>query len=153
MVNQERGGIVSFVVVGVVLAGLLAGALYFSKQQGREARNNSPVAEVAERNPEPEAAPEEAPAAESRNEQTEQAGSNGQNTAQNPAPTNNRQAGGGTVQTPDTTDRVATTGPSDIPSTGPAETAVVVAGLAGLTFAASRHFLARRHLRQSALRK
>ena len=40
MRNKQAGGIVSFIIVAVALAGLLAGGLYLSKQQGRAAREN-----------------------------------------------------------------------------------------------------------------
>ena len=40
MKNKQAGGIVSFIIVTVALAGLLAGGLYLSKQQGRTARDN-----------------------------------------------------------------------------------------------------------------
>lgn len=59
MNNKQTGGIVSFVVVGVVLAGLLAGALYLSKQQGREARTDTPAPQIAERNTDTQKAPAE----------------------------------------------------------------------------------------------
>lgn len=144
MHSNQRGGIVSFIIVAVALAGLLGGALYFSKQQGREARDTTPTPQISQRD-------------ESKEETTKD---------EQPAggiPQNNQAQGTGSAQTPTTpstrtpatgTDRVATTGPSqDLPATGPAETTAVVAGLSALTFAGYMLVSSRRGLRHSALRK
>ena len=151
MVNNQRGGIVSFVVVGVVLAGLLAGALYLSKQQGREARTDTPAPQIAERNTDTQKAPAEKPAEKKENPQTNNETSNG---GQSNGSSNDRSTSQTGDQTPGSTDRVANTGPSsDIPSTGPVETVATVIALTGMTFALYRHGSSRRDLRHSALRK
>lgn len=149
MHNNQRGGIVSFVVVGVVLAGLLVGGLYLSKQQGREARTDVPAPQVAERGTDREEPASPTVRDETRPaESNEGAGSSGRDTA----PATNQPSGTGTARTDQRTDRVANTGPSDIPATGPAETMVTVIALIGLTFAAHRHFGSRRSRRAAALR-
>ena len=148
MVNNQRGGIVSFVVVGVVLAGLLAGALYLSKQQGREARNDTPAPQIAEQNTDKQKAPTEKSDVKSTDQQT----SNTTDNSSNSSSTGNRTSD--ESQAPRSTDRVANTGPSEnIPSTGPVETVATVTALAGLTFALYRHAASRRGVRFSSLRK
>lgn len=148
MHNAQRGGIISFVVVAVVLAGLLAGGIYFSKQQGREARNNTPAPQIAERDEEVAEERADEPATQPEGGTTREA------SPQTPAPTAPQQSRSGTTESPgSTTDRVATTGPSDIPSTGPAGTVAATVALAGLTFGLYRHASSRRSLRDAALRK
>jgi hypothetical protein len=154
MVNKQRGGIVSFVVVGVVLAGLLAGGLYLSKQQGREARTDVPAPQVAERDTD-----REEPASPTVRDETRPAETSegAQNSGRDTAPATSQPSGTGTTRTDQRTDQrtdhVANTGPSDIPATGPAETMVTVIALVGLTFAAHRHFGSRRSRRAAALRQ
>lgn len=152
MSNKQAGGIVSFVVIGLVLAGLLGGGLYLSKQQARQARDTDTTTPqvTAETDTEsgatdkgndapatngPQAAPKPA-------EPTPQTPQSRNTPATRPAP-----AAGGT-------NRVATTGPSDtIPATGPTETAALVLSLVVLTFASYRFVDARRGFLRSALRR
>lgn len=150
MYSNQRGGVVSFIIVAVALAGLLGGALYFSKQQGREARDATPAPQITEREDVPANTKDEQPA-----ENTPQNG-----TAQTPNTPGAQNQQPQSQTTPSTrtpaagADRVAGTGPSQqLPSTGPAETTAVVVALSALTFAGYMLVSSRRGLRHSALRK
>lgn len=153
MQNNQRGGIASFVIVTVALAGLLVGALYFSKQQGRTARDNAPAPQVTQRD---ESAQEETaddqPAADNGDTSEQSPDTNGAAPAgEEAAPTSGDSS---TSQPSGGTDRVATTGPSDdIPATGPTETVVSIVAASGLAFAIYKLAGSRRGLRSSALRK
>lgn len=150
MHSNQRGGIVSFIIVAVALAGLLGGALYFSKQQGREARDATPAPQISEREDAPTTTKDDKPAENTQDSGTTQApntsGTQNQSPQSQTTPSTRTPAAGA--------DRVANTGPSqDLPSTGPAETTAVVAGLSALTFAGYMLISSRRGLRHSALRK
>lgn len=154
MYNNQRGGIVSFIIVAVALAGLLGGALYFSKQQGREARDATPAPQISQR----DESKEETTKDEQPAENAPQSGTPQNNQAPTQPAAQNQQSQGATspsTRTPSAgADRVANTGPSqDLPATGPAETTAVVLGLAALTFAGYMLLSSRRGLRRSALRK
>lgn len=153
MKNNQAGGIVSFVVIGLILVGLLAGGLYFSKSQGRVARENdtttSQVAteQKAEETTKPEAK-EETPRATEQQGQTAPTGSTTQ-----PAQ-NNTSRPSANPQAPSDTNRVATTGPSDtLPATGPGETFATIMALAILSFTTFKFVRSRRDLLHSALRR
>lgn len=154
MQNKQAGGIVSFIIVLVALAGLLAGGLYLSKQQGRTARDNDTSA--------PQVANPDTNEEETGRPEDEAAGTNEDTPQQNPQDTTeNReeqpQAAPGTSNpgtTAPRTDRVANTGPStEIPSTGPTETIIVTLALGTLVFTGYRLVDSRRTLRRSALRR
>lgn len=151
MRNKQAGGIVSFIIVAVALAGLLAGGLYLSKQQGRTARDadtSTPEVTTTEQkgteNTEEEAAKPtpEANAGTAQN-QPQSTPNTPPNQRTTPPTSNNPR-----------TDRVASTGPSEaIPSTGPTETIAVSLGLGTLVFTVYRFTQSRRALRTSALRR
>lgn len=144
MNNSQAGGIVTFVVIGLVLAGLLGGGLYASKQMGRADRtNDSSTPQVAQNEDNTQSEDEEAAAGRDSDETAPATTTPKPETK--PAPT---------TPAPTTpTNRVATTGPSDtLPATGPAETGAAVFVLGGLTFAFYRHAQSRRELRRNALR-
>lgn len=157
MQSKQAGGIVSFIIVAVALAGLLAGGLYLSKQQGRTARDNdtsAPEVSVTETKEEPAEEGASDAAGEATQQQAPQANqeatqNSSQPTQNTPSNRGDSAAGAATGRT----DRVATTGPSTVPSTGPTETAVVSVGLAALVFTGYRFALSRRALRASALRQ
>lgn len=146
MKDNQAGGIVSFVVVGLVLVGLLAGGLYYSKYQGRQARNNetsTPQVTTTTSDKKDEAKPENM--AGQTPQPTSPSGSNQTAPKATPQPT---------PAPAQPTDRVATTGPSeDIPSTGPRETSAVVLVVSLLTFAATAFVHSRRQLRTTSLRR
>lgn len=150
MQSKQAGGIVSFIIVAVALAGLLAGGLYLSKQQGRSARNNDTSTPQV---------------SEVKNDQKKTEESEAQNDATPPvktAPTTSgaprsdaptpvtTQAG----RTSSTTNRVAATGPSGtLPATGPAETSAAIFIITILAFVGYRHVQSRRDVRRAALRR
>jgi cytoskeletal protein RodZ len=155
MSNKQAGGIVSFVVIGLVLAGLLGGGLYFSKQQARQARDSdttTPQVTANETNTESGANDKgsdtatDTPAATTQETKPKPATPAPQTPRQNQPATPAPATGG--------TNRVATTGPSDsIPATGPKETTAALMALAFLTFAGYRFIDARRGRIDSALRR
>lgn len=151
MSNKQAGGIVSFVVIGLVLAGLLGGGLYLSKQQARQARDSdttTPQVTVNEKETETESG-----AAGADEERDVPATTTPQTTPKPaaPAPQNRPEASAPAIGS---TNRVATTGPSDsIPATGPKETAAVVSALVVITFAGYRFVDARRDFLRAALRR
>ena len=153
MRNKQAGGIVSFIIVAVALAGLLAGGLYLSKQQGRTARDNdtsTPQVSITETKDKTEEQKSTPPADQEESQQAPQ-GSTGSRQEQ-PRPTTNN-ATNGTSTPNNRTDRVATTGPSTVPSTGPTETVVVSLALGVIVFTSYRFVQSRRTLRASALHR
>lgn len=153
MKSKQAGGIVSFIIVAVALAGLLAGGLYLSKNQGRTARDNdTSTPQVATPNQE-EQKPQDQQATPKEGEQAAPA------TPSTP-PTNNNQNQQATPQQPAPStsqpqrDRVANTGPSEeLPATGPGETAAVTLAVSILAFTGYRLLQSRRSLRRSALQQ
>lgn len=158
MKNNQAGGVVSFIIVALVLAGLFAGGLYWSKQQGREARENTQSQPVATSDKQKQS---DAKKEDSQSKPDASAGQNNtqgstQGTANNsatpkpaaPPAQNSRQAG---------SRGVAVTGPSgdggEIPATGPAETVATTFGLAVIAFTLYRLVHSRRSVRQSALNR
>lgn len=157
MRNKQAGGIVSFIIVAVALAGLLAGGLYLSKQQGRAARENdtsTPQVSTTDTKEKTDEKKNESGAERDEAQQAPQGNSETRQEQSRPA-TNDTPSGGAT--TPNNgntrTDRVATTGPSTVPSTGPTETAIVSLALGVIVFTAYRFVQSRRTLRASALRQ
>ncbi|MEO5499098.1 MAG: hypothetical protein ABIR46_01200 [Candidatus Saccharimonadales bacterium] len=154
MKNNQAGGIVTFLVIALALAGLLAGGLYASKQMGRADRTNDTSTPQVTQNEDKTQSEDEEDVAQ--REQDEAAPSTttpkADNTPESKPTTTPPASAPPTAATP--TDRVANTGPSDtLPATGPAETTAAVFVLSGLTFALYRHAQSRRHLRRNALHR
>ena len=144
--RDERGGIVSFVVVGVLLAGLLVGGIYLVKRQGEAAQADSAAQETAQIKENAENAAKEA-------ENTAKSETDEDTTANSGSTAATGQPKGGDGNTTGTgSSRVATTGPSDVPSTGPEDTLAIVvvmaAGVAGFWY----YTESRRTLVRSALK-
>ena len=154
MKSKHAGGIVSFIIVAVALAGLLAGGLYLSKQQGRTARDNdtsTPQVTTTEGN---ERSNEEKGTDSTDEGAADQSPQSSTGTTQNQSQTAPAGRGSAAPNGNSRTDRVASTGPSEtLPSTGPAETTAVSLALAGLVFTGYRFAQSRRALRASALRQ
>jgi hypothetical protein len=146
MINKQAGGIVSFVIVGVMLAGLLGAGLYFGKNMGREARN------AAENTAQVAGGAKEAVEEKVTEEKNEEKAEVKKEAAGTPAPQTQGTSSTRTNTPSANTGAVASTGPSDsVPATGPAETFATVAALSGLTFAGYMYSSARRGVRSSAL--
>ena len=157
MKNKQAGGIVSFIIVTVALAGLLAGGLYLSKQQGRTARDNdTSTPQVATNNGnEPNNATNQQGKGDSdaKEEQDKPADTPAPAPQQNTQGTGNQNQPAPSTSTPGS-DRVANTGPSEqLPSTGPGETAAVSLALGSLVFTGYMALQSRRTVRRSALRQ
>lgn len=151
MKNKQAGGIVSFIIVAVVLVGLLAGGLYFSKRQARLAHDSDTST--------PKVSTTQTSKQEEKKHQSGTNTSNGSNDAatkpQSSTSQNQPQAAPST-STPKapSSNRVANTGPSEgLPSTGPTETAAVTLALGALVFTGYQLQQSRRKLRRSALRR
>ena len=117
--QRQSGGIVVFIVVGLVLASLLGGAIYFSKQQGRVASRTDTVAtndqktdDTSTENPQNDTAKDD-----DKNESTSGSG----NTNPTPAPSQPAPQPQSSTPAPGSGSgsSVPTTGPSHIASTGP----------------------------------
>lgn len=149
--DNQRGGIVVFAVVGVLLVGLLAGALYVSKQQAETAKDgaSAPIAidtekEATESGKGTEGTPKGA-------EQDKPASTPG--TTQQPrssAPT----TPGSSAQTGPRVSSVATSGPSEpLPSTGPADTFLGIGVVMAISFVGLAFIQSNSRLRRSALNR
>lgn len=144
MYRNQRGGIVSFIVIAVALAGLLGGALYFSKQQGREARNDAPAPKISQRE-------DKAPETAKPENKADDAPATSQPVPGNdsPEPRAQEQAPAPTTST----SRVANTGPTqELPATGAAEDGIAAVAFGVIAFAGYKLFGARRQRQRAALR-
>lgn len=146
--DNQHGGIVVFAVIGVLLVGLLAGALYMGRQQARIAEENTPAPIAIDTEKDAtDATGEEKPAAAPAKDESE--------TKPAPAPTPK-------PQTPVTTPtpaapRVATvptSGPSEaLPSTGPSDTLLSVGIIVAISFVGFAFVQSNARLRRSALNR
>lgn len=148
MKNNQAGGIVGFVVIGLVLVSLLAGGLYVSKTQGRQARENDTSTPQVAAPQKPKETTKPAPKQQTPHS-TDQKGKTA------PAGNTSQPAQNSTTRpAPQPTNQVATTGPSDdIPSTGPGETAATVLMLSVLSFTTYKFVQSRRDVYRSALKR
>lgn len=154
MISNQRGGIVSFGIVAVVLVGLLAGGLYLSKYQARVARDtDTTTPQVAT----PKAS--EKSTKDTKKSDSESTASTAEpkpaTPAAEPAPTVAPAAQPApTPATPAATTQVASTGPSaELPATGPADAAIVTLALSALAFTGYRLRESRRGVQRAALRR
>ncbi len=171
MSNKQSGGVVSFIIVAIALAGLLASGLYYSKHQARVAREsdtsqpqvNTPAEAPAKNEQKPEDKKEDKPVAtaptQQQNNQTQPKPQNNtpSDTAK-PKPEAKPDSGSSRQEAPKTTpttgpSSLANTGPSELPETGPAGTLASILALAGLTFVGYRLSQSHRNLRRSALKQ
>ncbi len=154
MNNKQAGGIVSFIIVAVALAGLLAGGLYLSKQQGRTARDtDTSTPQVSTTETKEKSSDEKS----TKNESSQQHTESKPEATRDPSQTTPSSSSSSSSSTPSSsstrTDRVATTGPSAVPSTGPTETVAVSLALGALVFTGYRFLQSRHAFRSSALRQ
>ena len=131
---QERGGVVSFIIITLALAGLLAGGLYLSKHQARIARDTgSSNVTVNE------------PGTSGEAGKTESGSETSSGTAGSSDETQAPATGAGH------TSSVATTGPSTVAASGPTDVLVTTIGLMVLTATSYTFVASRRSLVRSAL--
>lgn len=156
MISNQRGGIVSFGIVAVVLVGLLAGGLFLSKNQARVARDtDTTTPQVATPKTSDKSTKD---ATKSDNESPASTAEPKPATpAAEPAPTVAPAAQPVLTPTPATpaaTTQVASTGPSaELPATGPADAAIVTLALSALAFTGYRLRESRRGVQRAALRR
>ncbi len=146
--HKERGGIVSFVVVGLLLAGLLLGGLYWSKHQARLAYKGDDKPTTQTVTPTRDDESDKTPSTVNDATSTEES---------NPAPATSTTPARPTTNTPKpqpkTPSTVTTTGPSTVAETGTSDTAAITAVMGILAFAVTRFVQARRRVLSSALDK
>lgn len=129
--QRQSGGIIAFIVVGVVLAALLGGAIYASKQQGRVASKTDTVATNDQKTDDTstETPQNDTSKDDDKNESTSGSGnSNPAPAPAQPAPTTPQPTTPAPGSGPGSS--VPTTGPSHIATTGPEDAVVPGLGLA-----------------------
>lgn len=160
MIRNQRGGIVVFGIVTLVLVGLLAGGLYVSKQQARTAREtdtttpqvSAPAATKKTSEETKKDATPTTPDSQTATTTPQPASTTPASTATTPAATSTTPATPTT--TTESTTRVASAGPSaPLPATGPKDVALITVGLGVLGFTIYSLYRSRRDLQRAALRK
>ena len=149
MKNKQSGGVVSFVVIAAVLAGLLAGGLYFSKHQARVAREGDRTTPTVVTDTKEGKQDGKKPDVATRNDVPAGAGTSDEaKKGETDASTTQR----GEAKPP-VSPRVAVTGPSEqIPETGAADAFAGLAAVVSLVFAGGAALQARRRVARTALR-
>ena len=127
--QRQSGGIVVFIVVGLVLASLLGGAIYLSKQQGRVASRSDTVATNDQKTDDAstETPQNDTSKDDDKNESASGSGNSSPAPAPTPAPAPSQPTtpvtgGNGSSST------MPTTGPSHIATTGPED--AIIPGIA-----------------------
>ena len=147
--QKQRGGILAFVLVGVVLAVLLGGGIYLSKNHGRQAAL-APTADT------PPATTSEQKEPDTNQPDTSSASQNNTSDAQNQQqsqPQQNTQNSNNQRSTQPAPNSVASTGPSTIASTGPTDGVVAIVALTALTAGVSTYRRSLTRMRSAALRQ
>lgn len=143
--SKESGGIISFVIVSLALAGLLLGGLYYSKQTAQSAgTNTNSTIEIAKDNAVDKSSSNEP--AKSAEESTPAAPSDSPSTPAQTTPPSRTETPAGPNQP-----KIGVTGPSQVAETGPADTLMTLIVLSGLAFAGSKAIQAHRRVTRSAL--
>lgn len=146
--DKERGGIVVFAIVGVLLAGLLIGGLYLSKNQARIARDNESPTVAIDTAKEAEEAEEKSPA--TTKDETKNTPAPAPSTPAPKPDTSTKPATPAAPSVPST--RLPTSGPSSaVPATGPADTFLGIVVVTTITFVSFVFFQSNSRLRRSAL--
>ncbi len=147
--DRQFGGVIVFIIVGLVLAGLLGGAIYASKQQGRIA---SQTGTVATNDQKTDNTSTEAPQNDTANNTTNE--DKGSSTTTD-APSSSSTSDSQTTTTPGrgAGEPVPATGPTHIASTGPEDAIVPGLGLAMLAAGFVSYHRSHRAIRTRALRQ
>lgn len=148
--RHEQGGVVAFAVVGVLLAALLVGGIYFAKKQGEIAKSEAASRESQQIQDNAEKAAESEAKSNGNDNSTNQSNpssaSTGSSDSTSGAKGNDSSTG---TATPSQT---ATRTPGDVPSTGPEDTLAIVTvmavGAAGIWY----YVASKRSVVQSALK-
>lgn len=152
--HRQQGGIIAYIIVGVVLLGLLAGGVYLAKHQARIARSGGePVTQApAEQGAEQQADDDRKSDQEAQPQGESEQPAPSDDGAASPDATQPGDNGNGAapVEGGDGETGVPATGPSSIAATGPEElvaTLVAAAVLSGVSIAyvSSRRNLQRAH--------
>lgn len=149
--TYSGGSIVSFIVVGVVLAAVLAGGIYFLTQRSEQARRDTAIAQVEENQDDENANGEVTmPGGSSEDEGEEEpspypASDEGEATTDDEAATTEAESDEATTESDETAENTesddsgaAATGGDDdtaLPETGPGETAATMIVVMAVTFA------------------
>jgi len=146
--DNQRGGIVVFAVVGVLLVGLLAGALYLGKHQADIAKENTPAPVAIDT--EKEATEAGKGATDTKKDQAEN------KPAPSPAKPSAPSQAPATSSTQTSTPSPATvpnSGPSQVASTGPVDTLLSVGVVTAVSFVGLAFVQSNARLRRSALNR
>lgn len=150
--DNQRGGIVVFAVVGVLLVGLLAGVLYVSKQRSEVAKQNAPKPIAIDTEKEATTTNKDKQQSETKPSQSQQntPATPPQSSSGNTSSTSTTRA-----NTPNSTAapaNVAQSGPSAmVPATGPSDVAIPAIVTSVVTFVAVVFYRSSLQLRRSAL--
>lgn len=146
--DRQFGGVIVFIIVGLVLAGLLGGAIYASKQQGRIASQTGTVATNDQKtgNTSTEA-PQNDTANNTTNEDKGSSTTTDSPSSQSTSGSQTTTPGGGAGEP------VPATGPTHIASTGPEDAIVPGLGLAMLAAGFVSYHRSHRAIRTRALRQ
>jgi len=146
--DNQRGGIVVFAVVGVLLAGLLVGALYLGKHQADIAKENAPAPVAIDT--EKEATKAGKGTADTKKNQAENKPAASPAKPSSPSQT---PATSSTQTSTPSTAAVANTGPSNVASTGPEDTFLGIVVVTAMSFAGLAFIQSNTRLRRSALNR
>ena len=151
--DNQRGGVVVFAVVGILLVGLLAGALYVGKQRSEVAKQNAPKPIAIDTEMEATSA------AKTKQSDTKASPPQQATKDSKPASTPSTPSTSSTSTTRNTAPSatpapasVARSGPSAVvPATGPSDVALIVVVASVVTFVSAVFYRSNLQLRRSAL--
>lgn len=126
--TNQGGSVLVFAIIGVVLAAAIVGTVYFVRQQGEQVRSDTPLFEMPETTPEP----------------TAPVDSDETTPEENVEDTPNTVPGRSEAES--SNDEIAPD-PSNLPETGPTETAITLLAVGMLAFAAYSYKQSRRAIR------
>lgn len=157
--SSERGNILPYVIIGIVLLGLLAGSLYLARYQARQARDNDTTTPVtlnpttSEDGSRDKSDSQPQPATD---ESSDRSANQEDRVPADPEPTRDSSSDStatdtstdSAARTGEDDDRVPSTGPDNIAATGPAETMAAVVGVGVVAGASVMYLRSARHVRR-----